>query len=108
MRWLALLLTATGLTCAVGMLGDYLWANRHNEHTATSWAVFASAAGIAVFIGMHLADGVVDRGANSVSDWWEMTAAGALGTTMFPAWWVIMRVRRAQRRRAGGATAAVE
>lgn len=94
MRWLALVTLVVGVTSAAGMLADYLWSNRHNQHTATSWAIFVSAAGIAVYIGMYLVDGLADRGANSTSDWWEMTAAGSLGMTMFPVWWVIMRRRR--------------
>lgn len=98
MRWLALVLTGVAVLSGTGMLADYLWANRNNEHTATSWAIFASAAGIVVYIGIYLLDGWLDRGANRPSDWWEITAAGVLGSTMFPVWWVIMRVRRKQRR----------
>ena len=99
MRWLALPTLILGVGSAVAMLADYLWANRNNEHTATSWAIFISAAGIAVYIGMYLLDGVLDRGSNSASDWWEMTAAGVLGLTMFPTWHLIMRWERTRRRR---------
>lgn len=100
MRWLALLLTATGVASAVGMLSDYLWANRHNVHTATSWAVFISAATLGGFVAMYLVDGLADRGANSTSDWCQTIVAGAVGSTMFPVWWVIMRrARRARHRR---------
>lgn len=98
MRWLALALTSAAVLSGAGMLADYLWANRDNEHTATSWAIFVSAAGIATYIGMYLLDGFLDRGANSTSDWWEITAAGVLGSAMFPVWWVIMRWRRRTRR----------